>query len=69
MRTSYLYQSEQIYKKVMIQLTDGMPAPQFEGKDQDGNIISLRNYLGKKVILYFYPKDNTSGCTAGSLRF
>ncbi len=41
-----------------------MPAPQFEGKDQDGNVISLKKYLGTKVILYFYPKDNTPGCTA-----
>jgi len=48
----------------MIQLTEGMPAPQFEGKDQDGNIIRLNKYLGKRVILYFYPKDNTPGCTA-----
>lgn len=45
-------------------LTEGQPAPQFEGKDQNGNIIKLSNYLGKKVILYFYPKDNTPGCTA-----
>jgi len=48
----------------MIQITEGMPAPQFEGKDQDGNTISLKNYTGKKVVLYFYPKDNTPGCTA-----
>lgn len=45
-------------------LTEGQPAPQFEGKDQNGNLIKLSNYHGKKVILYFYPKDNTPGCTA-----
>jgi len=64
MITSYLYPSEQKYKKVMTQLTEGMPAPKFEGKDQNGNLIKLSNYAGKKVVLYFYPKDNTPGCTA-----
>ena len=48
----------------MTQPIEGMPAPLFEGKDQNGNTINLGNYLGKKVILYFYPKDNTPGCTA-----
>jgi peroxiredoxin Q/BCP len=64
MITSYLYPSEQKYEKVMTQLTEGMPAPLFEGKDQNGNSIKLSNYTGKKVVLYFYPKDNTPGCTA-----
>lgn len=48
----------------MTQLTEGMPAPKFEGKDQNGNSIKLSNYTGKKIVLYFYPKDNTPGCTA-----
>lgn len=48
----------------MIQLTEGMPAPHFEGRDQDGNTVSLKQFSGRKVILYFYPKDNTPGCTA-----
>ena len=48
----------------MTQPTAGMPAPQFEGTDQNGNIISLNSFLGKKIVLYFYPKDNTPGCTA-----
>jgi thioredoxin-dependent peroxiredoxin len=48
----------------MTQLTEGMPAPKFDGKDQNGNIIKLSDYTGKKVVLYFYPKDNTPGCTA-----
>jgi len=42
----------------------GDKAPDFEGRDQNGNILKLTDYLGKKIILYFYPKDNTSGCTA-----
>ena len=48
----------------MTQLTEGMPAPKFEGKDQNGNSIKLSDYTGKKVVLYFYPKDDTPGCTA-----
>jgi peroxiredoxin Q/BCP len=44
-------------------LTEGMPAPPFEGVDQNGNSIRLQNLRGRKVILYFYPKDNTPGCT------
>jgi peroxiredoxin Q/BCP len=42
----------------------GEKAPAFEGKDQDGNTISLSDFKGKKLILYFYPKDDTPGCTA-----
>lgn len=42
----------------------GNLAPQFESKDQNGNVIKLSDFVGKKVILYFYPKDNTPGCTA-----
>lgn len=39
-------------------------APEFQGKNQNGETISLSDFRGKKVILYFYPKDNTPGCTA-----
>jgi peroxiredoxin Q/BCP len=42
----------------------GDKAPDFTAKDQDGNQVSLAQYKGKKVILYFYPKDGTPGCTA-----
>jgi len=45
-------------------LKAGDKAPDFSGKDQDGKLVSLQDYKGKKVILYFYPKDNTPGCTA-----
>ncbi len=48
----------------MAQLKEGDMAPAFTGTDQDGNSISLSELKGKKVILYFYPKDNTPGCTA-----
>ncbi|HDZ41526.1 MAG TPA: thioredoxin-dependent thiol peroxidase [Bacteroidetes bacterium] len=41
----------------------GQKAPFFEGNDQNGNKISLDDYKGKKLVLYFYPKDNTPGCT------
>ncbi len=47
-------------------LKEGDKAPNFTGKNQDGKEITLSDYLGKKVILYFYPKDNTPGCTAES---
>ena len=44
-------------------LKAGDKAPNFEGKDESGKIVSLKNYAGKKLILYFYPKDNTPTCT------
>lgn len=42
----------------------GQKAPDFSAKTQDGDIIRLSDQVNKKVILYFYPKDNTPGCTA-----
>jgi peroxiredoxin Q/BCP len=45
-------------------LTAGQIAPDFEAQDQNGNTIKLSDYRGKKVALYFYPKDDTPGCTA-----
>lgn len=47
-----------------MELQIGDEAPLFEGKDQNGEAIKLEDYRGKKVVLYFYPKDNTKGCTA-----
>lgn len=44
-------------------LSEGMIAPPFEGTDQNGKIIRLQDLRGQKVILYFYPKDDTPGCT------
>ena len=48
----------------MAQLKEGAKAPMFKGKDQDGKWVSLEDFKGKKVVLYFYPKDDTPGCTA-----
>ncbi len=48
----------------MTPLKEGDCAPYFEGIDQNGNKITRDDFKGKKLILYFYPKDNTSGCTA-----
>ncbi len=47
-----------------MELKVGDPAPMFEGRDQNGDPIKLADYAGKKVVLYFYPRDNTKGCTA-----
>lgn len=48
----------------MIELSIGDVAPNFKGIDQNGDSIELVQFLGKKVVLYFYPKDDTPGCTA-----
>lgn len=45
-------------------LKTGDKMPEFEVVDQDGNKVSSKDLIGKKTIIYFYPKDNTSGCTA-----
>ena len=47
----------------MQELTEGTSAPDFSSKDQNGQSIKLSDFRGKKVILFFYPKDNTPGCT------
>ena len=47
----------------------GDPAPEFTLPDQDGNPVSLKDFAGKKVILYFYPRDNTPGCTRQAQAF
>ena len=47
----------------------GMKAPDFTLNDQHGNAVSLSNFAGKKVVLYFYPKDNTPGCTRQACAF
>jgi peroxiredoxin Q/BCP len=47
-----------------MKLEAGQKAPQFEAKNEKGELIKLSDYLGKKVVLYFYPKDATPGCTA-----
>jgi len=47
----------------MTTLKIGDKAPNFASKDQDGNVISLNDYKGKKLVLFFYPKASTPGCT------
>ena len=47
----------------------GMKAPDFTLPDKDGNEVRLSTFLGKKVILYFYPRDNTPGCTRQACAF
>ena len=47
----------------------GNKAPDFALPDKDGNIVRLSDFLGKKVVLYFYPKDNTPGCTRQACGF
>jgi peroxiredoxin Q/BCP len=53
----------------MAELKEGDRAPQFTANDQNGNTVSLSNFGGKDVILYFYPKDDTPGCTAEACNF
>lgn len=47
----------------------GKAAPKFKLKDQNGKTVSLNDFKGKNVVLYFYPKDNTSGCTKEACSF
>ena len=50
-------------------LEKGSKAPEFTLPDKDGNVICLSDFLGKKVVLYFYPKDNTPGCSRQACAF
>ena len=50
-------------------IEQGTKAPGFTLNDKDGNSVSLSDFLGKKVVLYFYPKDNTPGCTRQACAF
>lgn len=50
-------------------LTTGMMAPAFTLQDRTGKTVSLSDYLGKKVVIYFYPRDNTPGCTRQACAF
>ena len=50
-------------------LETGTKAPAFSLNDKDGNAVSLSDFMGKKVVLYFYPKDNTPGCTRQACAF
>ena len=50
-------------------LKDGINAPDFTLPDKDGNPVTLSSFLGKKIVLYFYPKDSTPGCTRQACAF
>ena len=50
-------------------LAVGVKAPDFTLEDKNGELISLSQYLGKKIVLYFYPRDNTPGCTRQACAF
>jgi peroxiredoxin Q/BCP len=53
----------------MNELSEGQKAPEFSANDQNGKSVSLSNFAGKSIILYFYPKDDTPGCTAEACSF
>ena len=50
-------------------LNEGTVAPNFTLNDKDGNAVSLSDFRGKKIVLYFYPRDNTPGCTRQACAF
>ncbi len=56
-------------RQIALMLKEGDRAPEFTATTQDGGKISLGDYLGKNVVLYFYPKDNTPGCTKEACGF
>lgn len=62
-----VFNQEDIDRKVI--LAAGDMAPEFELENSDGVSISLRDFRGKNVVLYFYPKDNTPGCTTEACEF
>jgi peroxiredoxin Q/BCP len=60
-----MYSSKEDVKMLEI----GTKAPKFTLPDKDGNLVSLADFAGKKVVLYFYPRDNTPGCTRQACAF
>jgi peroxiredoxin Q/BCP len=56
--------AQSTFKKHVCSLKPGDKAPAFAGVDQEGKKVALKDYKGKKLVLYFYPKDDTPGCTA-----
>ena len=56
-------------KEIQLALKEGDPAPEFSAATNGGGTISLADFRGKKVILYFYPKDDTPGCTKEACAF
>src|SRR3982074_3125951 len=62
-REKVLLRNIDLQDKNMTSLQEGDKAPAFTGKDQNGKKVSLSDYKGKKVVLYFYPEDDTPTCT------
>src|SRR5918911_4740306 len=56
------------YREVCV-IQEGQPAPNFELQDDSGNTVRLSDFRGKRVVLYFYPKDDTPGCTTEACEF
>ena len=56
-------------KELTLKLKPGDPAPDFQAKTQSGQSVRLADFRGKKVVLYFYPRDNTPGCTTEACAF
>lgn len=57
------------YKENSMPIAEGQPAPDFSLKDSKGNSVSLEDFRGKNVVVYFYPKDDTPGCTKEACGF
>lgn len=61
------FSKEDIERKITLEVGD--KAPEFEALNQDGVKVALKDFIGKNVVLYFYPKDNTPGCTTEACEF
>ena len=61
------FSKEDIERKITLEVGD--KAPEFEALNQDGVKVALKDFVGKNVVLYFYPKDNTPGCTTEACEF
>lgn len=61
------FSKEDMERKVTLEVGD--KAPNFEALNQDGVKVALKDFIGKNVVLYFYPKDNTPGCTTEACEF
>ena len=65
LKKTFTYSNNQAIKQsINNMLKEGTKAPYFEGVDENGNTVRLTDFAGKKLVLYFYPKDSTPGCTA-----
>ena len=67
--TPNLPETEFLSERKIAMLQEGKKAPLFTLPDQDGNLVNLSDFAGKKIVLYFYPRDNTPGCTRQACAF